>query len=336
MQVRSLALAIIALVSVWPCDRVDAAPILEDPLRGLDRTGFGIDFHANVLGIYDASLDRLRITSRLSDAEYHGPGTSLVFTSFFELTAGVDEFGNVTNGGTMRWEGDFGSGRELLATGKLIDLGFDTLGISSDVTQNPNVFSLLRLLLDIDFLDTRVQGLGSHIGFGLENQWPSLFSSPFTQDWVCPSGGGEGLRCWEPVSTSGMGGVIVNNVPEPGSLGLIGLSLGLLVTFRYRNSQRSGPAGRRRKFAGDLRERLLSLAKLFRHQLAGAAIQQLTSRFLQIAIGTGERVEVAAARRDGSRVGALESHALFQMLAEQIDASPVIADTYRRGGCDCS
>ncbi len=113
------ALAIIALVSIWPCDRLEAAPILEDPLRGLDRTGFGIDFHADVLGIYDSSLDRLRITSLRENAEYRGPGTSLLFTSFFELTAGVDEFGQVTNGGMMRWEGDFGSGRELLATGKL-------------------------------------------------------------------------------------------------------------------------------------------------------------------------------------------------------------------------
>ena len=244
MQVRSFALAIIALVSMLPCDGLEAAPILEDPLRDLDRTGFGIDFHADVLGIYDASLDRLRITSQRANAEYRGPGTSLLFTSFFELTAGVDEFGQVINGGTMRWEGDFGSGRELLATGKLLDLGFDTIGLSPDVTQNPNVFSLMRLLMDIEFLDTRVQGLGGKLGFFFENQWPSVFSSPFMQDWVCPSGGGEGLRCGEPISTSGMAGVVANNVPEPGSLTLLGLSLGLLVTFRYRNSQRSAPADR--------------------------------------------------------------------------------------------
>jgi hypothetical protein len=238
MQVRSFALAIVALVSIWPCDGLEAAPILEDPLRGLDRTGFGIDFHADVLGIYDSSLDRLRITSRREDAEYRGPGTSLLFTSFFELTAGVDEFGQVTHGGTMRWEGDFGSGRELLATGKLLDLGFADVGLSTDVTQNPNVFSLMRLLLDIEFLDTRVQGLGSNLGFFFENQWPSVFSSPFAQDWVCPSGGGEGLRCGEPISTSGMAGVI-SNVPEPGGLSLLGLSLGLLVTFRYRKYYRA-------------------------------------------------------------------------------------------------
>jgi hypothetical protein len=232
MLVRLVAVAI-ALVSMWPGEQLGAAPILDDPLRDLDRTGFGIDFHADVLGIYDSSLDRLRITSRRENAEYRGPGTSLLFTSFFELTAGVDEFGQVTNGGMMRWEGDFGTGRELLATGKLTELGFDTPG-----------FSLLRLLLDIEFLDTRVQGLGSHLGFFFENQWPTLLSSPFMQDWVCPSGGGEGLRCGEPISTSGMAGVIANTVPEPRSLTLLGLSLGLLVTFRYRNSQRSGQANR--------------------------------------------------------------------------------------------
>ena len=242
MRVRLFALAI-ALVAMWPGARLEATPVLDDPLRGLPLNGFGIDFHESVLGIYDASLDRLRITSQRSNAEFRGPGTSLSFNSFFELTAGVDEFGNVISGGTMRWEGDFGSGRELLATGKLTDLGFADVGLSPDVTQHPNVFSLLRLLMDIDFLDSRVQGMGSQIGFFFENQWPSLFSSPFTQDWVCPSGGGEGLRCWEPISTSGMAGVI-NNVQEPGSLTLLGLALGLLVTFRYRNWRRSVPADR--------------------------------------------------------------------------------------------
>lgn len=243
MLVRLFAVAAFTLVAVAPSAKLEAAPILEDPLRDLDRTGFGIDFHADVLGIYDSSLDRLRITSQRAGAEYRGPGTSLGFNSFFELTAGVDEFGNVTNGGTMRWEGDFGSGRELLATGKLLDLGFDTIGLSPDVTQNPNVFSLMRLLMDVEFLDTRVQGLGGKLGFFFENQWPSVFSSPFMQDWVCPSGGGEGLRCGEPISTSGMAGVVAN-VPEPASLTLLGLSLGLLVTFRYRNSQRSAQADR--------------------------------------------------------------------------------------------
>jgi hypothetical protein len=232
MLVRLFALAAVALVVMLPSERLEAAPMLDDPLRDLDRTGFGIDFHADVLGIYDSSLDRLRITSRRENAEYRGPGTSLLFTSFFELTAGVDEFGQVTNSGMMRWEGDFGSGRELLATGKLTDLGFDTPG-----------FSLMRLLMDIEFLDTRVQGMGTHLGFFFENQWLTALSSPFMQDWVCPSGGGEGLRCGEPISTSGMAGFI-NNVPEPGSLSLLGLSLGLLVTFRYRNSRRSGPADR--------------------------------------------------------------------------------------------
>ena len=77
--------------SIWPCDRLEASADTRRSIASLDRTGFGIDFHADVLGIYDSSLDRLRITSRREDAEYRGPGTSLLFTSFFELTAGVDE-----------------------------------------------------------------------------------------------------------------------------------------------------------------------------------------------------------------------------------------------------
>ena len=65
---------------------------------------------------------------------------------------------------------------------------------------------------------------------------------------------------------------------------------------------------------------LLSLAQLFGHQLAGALLEQLTSRFLQMPVGASERVEMSAARRDRSRVGALKSHALLQMLAQQVDA----------------
>jgi hypothetical protein len=153
MRARSFALAAIALVLMWPGERLEATPVLEDPLQGLALNGFGIDFHEDVLGAYDSTLDELRISSLREQAEYRGPlGVLHTFTSFFELTAGVDEFGRVTDRGTVRWEGDFGSGRELLATGKLLDLGFDTAG-----------FSLMRLLLDIEFLDARVSGLGGHV-----------------------------------------------------------------------------------------------------------------------------------------------------------------------------
>src|SRR4029453_13117827 len=76
----------------------------------------------------------------------------------------------------------------------------------------------------------------------------------------------------------------------------------------------------RAEFAGDLRQRLLTLAKLFRHQLAGGLGQELPSRLLQMPIGARERVEMTAAGRDRARVCALKTHALFEMLAQQVDA----------------
>jgi len=235
VRLRSFAIGVIALLMLSPYGRLEATPILSDPLRGLALNGFGIDFSNDVLGRYDASLDELRISSLRQNAEFRSPlGAALVFTSFFELTAGVDAVGRVTDRGTIRWEGDFGSGRELLATGKLLDVGFDALGLSSDVTQQPNVFSLLRLLMNFDFLDARVQGLGSHAGFFFEREWPTILASPFLQNWECPSGGSAGTGCQESISTSGMAGVVVNDVAEPSSLMLFGLSLGVLGFWRRR------------------------------------------------------------------------------------------------------
>ena len=86
MLVRLFAVAI-ALVVMWPGARLDAAPILEDPFEISTAPASASTFHADVLGIYDSSLDRLRITSQRENAEYRGPATSLLFTSFFELTS---------------------------------------------------------------------------------------------------------------------------------------------------------------------------------------------------------------------------------------------------------
>jgi PEP-CTERM motif len=54
------------------------------------------------------------------------------------------------------------------------------------------------------------------------------------EDWLCPSGGAEGPGCGEPISTTGMAGVIANNIPEPASVGLFGIALGLVGIWRRR------------------------------------------------------------------------------------------------------
>lgn len=237
---RSLVL-VIALIVVGSFSRLEALPIYSDPVRGAGRTEYGIDFWDAVLSIYDASNDHLRISSHVDQAVYRNwfNDDELVFTSFFEISANVDAIGRITNSGTMRWEGDFGFGRELLATGKLVGIGFEWPGLSDDVDVHPNVFSGLNLLLSVDFLDPRIQGMGHQMWFGYERQWPTRFPSPFMDDWACIPGVPDGLRCSEPYSTTGLAGVIVRNVPEPASLALFVLSLGLLVTFRYRRSSRN-------------------------------------------------------------------------------------------------
>jgi hypothetical protein len=205
MHKVSMAAVAAALLAIAPFTTVTALPILSDPLSGVGRTGYGVDFEDDVLGMYDAGTDRLRMSSRRENARFRGPGSVELFEfdSYFELSAGVDESGRVIDRGTMRWEGDFGSGRELLATGKLIDLGFVSPEHRPDVSPDPNepnIFSFMRLLLRIDFLDTRVEGMGNHFGFFYEQQWLTPFASPFEQDWLCPTGTGVGLRCRGPES----------------------------------------------------------------------------------------------------------------------------------------
>jgi hypothetical protein len=227
------SLGALALLAFAPLTSLQAMPIYSDPLRDLQSTGHGINIWSDLLGIYDSRSDRLSITSRIQNAEYW-TAPEVFFTSYFDLEAGVDEFGRVTDRGTLRWEGDFGSGRELLATGKLVSLGFADYHVSDDYSVSLSAFLGMRMLLQMDYLDARVQGLGSHVGFYYEQVWLSNFESPFMQDWVCPPGFLNGLRCTEPWSTTGFSGRVVRNVPEPGTIALFGLALLGLVVFRGR------------------------------------------------------------------------------------------------------
>ena len=235
MNKYSASLVAFALLAFAPLPSLQAMPIYSDPLRDLPSTGHGINIWSDLLGIYDSRANRLSITSRIENAEYW-TAPELVFTSYFDLVAGVDEFGRVTDRGTLRWEGDFGSGRELLATGKLLAVGFAHYGFSDDLSVSLNSFTGMRMLLQMDYLDARVNGMGRHVGFYYEQVWLSDFESPFMQDWVCPPGFMNGLRCWEPWSTTGMSGRIVQSVPEPSALWLFGFGLVALGIVRRRTT----------------------------------------------------------------------------------------------------
>lgn len=247
MHKASMAAVAAALLTIAPLAAVNATPILSDPLafEDIDTTGYGIDLEGAVLGIYDASTDRLRLSSR-AETYYRGPGTGALFTfeSFFELSAGVDKLGRVTDRGSMRWEGNFGSGRELLATGRLIDLGFVSPEYPSPhaSVDDPNYFFYMRLLLRVDYLDARVQEMGHQFGFYFEQLWKTPYASPFMQDWVCVPNSNVGLRCNGPESVSGIGGVVVD-VPEPGALALLALALVGLLPFFSRQLVRFLPKG---------------------------------------------------------------------------------------------
>lgn len=241
MRNSFLAAVAAALLTVAPFVAVNAAPILSNPLNadGVRTTGYGVDLESDVLGIYDASTDRLRMSSR-QETYYRGGGSGPLFTfdSYFELSASVDKLGRVIDRGSMRWEGDFGSGRELLATGNLIDLGFaDTEHRADASVDDPNHFWLMRLLLRVDYLDARFQEMGNHFGFYYEQLWKTAHTSPFMQDWVCLPNTNIGLRCVGPESASGIGGVILD-VPEPGTLAL--LTLALVGILPWQRAKRRG------------------------------------------------------------------------------------------------
>lgn len=67
----------------------------------------------------------------------------------------------------------------------------------------------------------------------------------------------------------------------------------------------------RAELAGDLRERLLRLAQLLGHELAGAVVDELSRGGLQMPLRARERIEVAAAGGDGAGVGPDEADAFL-------------------------
>ena len=187
--------------------------------------------------------------------------------------------------------GELGRSRARLASGSALDVTHAPPNIFHDFS----VTNFLRLssVFSVDFLDTRVSGMGSHIGsVSSGNHWPTLSHVTVLQDWVCP------LR------RSARASLLGANFHERANWRAF-IATPFLCCSDRRALRRQPPdshsacsslsdteAGKdppeqivRRELASDLGERLLSLAQFFRHQLAGAPLEQLSPRFLQMPIG---------------------------------------------------
>ena len=70
------------------------------------------------------------------------------------------------------------------------------------------------------------------------------------------------------------------------------------------------------KLAGNLVERPLRKAQLFRDELACAALLELARRFEKVRSRGAQRIEVTTARRDGAGFHALITDALLQVLTQ--------------------
>jgi hypothetical protein len=165
------------------------------------------------------------------------------FNGLFTWDVGVNEHGLI-DAGSMRWFGDLGSGLELLASGSALDVTHTPPNIFHDF----NVTQFLRLssIFSVDYLNPFVSGMGNQIWFDFERQltFRSITQSPFAQDFECgpgsPTHSPDGSFSCSAWSTSGLIGL---QVPEPATLSLVLLGL-FGLTFRYRNSRRSGPIDR--------------------------------------------------------------------------------------------
>jgi hypothetical protein len=235
-----------ALIALLAGPSLASAALIENLDRPELRTGYVANFYFHELLSYDAGADRLSysvsgpfdFSNRLSCTAPCVP-SHLVFDGSLSWNAGVNEDGAVTDPGTMSWLGDLGSGSELLATGELLKVGAASVAPSPE----PGVtsFGNLQFLLDFDFLDTRLSGMGDQMLLLFEQQFRTAFATPFHESFECGAGHESHFptlpRCAY-FSTSGA----VGQVAEPATFALFSLGLAGLVFVVRKRSARSRAA----------------------------------------------------------------------------------------------
>jgi hypothetical protein len=233
---RLLAALLLAFVHS-PGHAIPIGNPLADPFIGLDFD-FSVNaaFPATETMHYDSASQRLSYAAAgtfdlLFDTVERFPG-------FFAWEASINSAGEVLDSGSMLWFGDLGAGNQLLATGKVRDIGFHS---SAHTNEGFDYFSF-RAVFENLFLSPEVAGFGPRMGLFFELSLLGLdapiFSSNFACDLrvptQCPAdGSGSGAY----FSTSGVAKI---EVPEPPAFALLAFAVVALGTGRaYMGARRS-------------------------------------------------------------------------------------------------
>lgn len=208
----------------WACVSAQALPL--DPIDWVDRrTGAEVccGFNSTQTFRYDSSSD-LFTYAAIGQQRYTAPGLSeRLFSSAFTWSASIDEHGSITDGGSMQWLGDFGSGFELLATGNIKDVGFGAIN-APGAGGGDWTFLGLQVLL-ANSLHAATIDIGREFILNMELVLQTPFDSPFKSDFACePS-------CSNYFSSTHVAGLAIDE-PRTGALALF--ALGLLVALRRR------------------------------------------------------------------------------------------------------
>lgn len=207
---------------LWACVSAQALPL--DPINWVDRrTGAEVccGFNSSQSFNYDSTSD-LFTYSAIGQQRYAAPGLAdQLFQSAFTWTANIDEQGSVTNGGSMQWFGDFGSGLQLIASGDVKDVGFGAANPPGG--SGPWTFLGMQVLLANSLPGAAVIDLGREFILNMELVLETPFDSPFKQDFSCAP------TCDNYWSDTHVAALRVDE-PRTGVLALLGL--GLLVMLR--------------------------------------------------------------------------------------------------------
>lgn len=213
------------------------------------RTGYFADIHHETLA-YDARAQWLSYAGEAHPFSYVNTATcvnctleALHFDGHFLFSAGVDASGHVIDSGGMSWVGDFGHGLEVLAIGRLVQIGSAQQYVMTSSQYDRLYFTLnLQFLFDLSFLDPRVAGMGDQILLLVEQKIETLTEGPFSSSFRCeappnmPTSTHPRCGRW---STSGLVGL---EVPEPSTLSLSVAGL-LLLGISVRRHHRKSLAG---------------------------------------------------------------------------------------------